>query len=219
MDLELKEVSELLNVPAEELSQWAEKGTIPSYCIQNRLRFNREEIEEWLLENPDAAKRNDKLSFDLFRALSKGEVFNLAKASSKEEAIKEAMKQLAPKLELDPEVLTEVILAREELMPTSIGAGFAIPHARDFHLPGPHDVVSVVFLPKPIAYGALDNIPVHTLFFLFATDDRRHLRLLAKIAHLISNPNVQHSFASHPNKTALLELVKTWETELGIVKN
>ena len=214
MDLELKEVSQLLNVPEEELSSWAEKGSIPSYSIHNQLRFNREEIEEWLLEHPNATKRSEKRNFDLFRALGKGEVFTLQKKYSKEEAIKEAMQKIAPKLELDPEVLAEVILAREELMPTATGNGFAIPHARDFHLPGPHDVVSVVFLKEPIAYGALDNVPVHTLFFLFATDDRRHLRLLAKIAHCISNPTLNQSLAQRPNKTTLLELVKTWEAGL-----
>ncbi|HSX25884.1 MAG TPA: PTS sugar transporter subunit IIA, partial [Chlamydiales bacterium] len=63
-------------------------------------------------------------------------------------------------------------------------------------------------------YGALDNQPVHTLFFLFACDDKRHLHLLAKLAHLSSKPENLTFLQTHPSKAELLEMIKNWEANI-----
>lgn len=225
MDLEVKEVSTLLNVPVPTLLGWIQEGKIPAYFLNERYRFNRAEIEEWVMqqkvleEKPEALKEKSKTTgqqqFNLYRAVHKGEVYTHIEDDNKEAVIKTVMRQLAPKLSLDPEVLTDLIMEREQLMSTTLGAGFGIPHARDFHLPGSNDVVAVVFLAKPILYDALDGLPVHTLFFLLACDDKRHLSLLAKIAHLVKSPGMAEKLANRPNKAALLEMVKDWETGLN----
>ncbi len=222
MDLEIQEVSELLNVPIQTLKEWATDGKIPSYTIQERYRFNREEIEDWVmqqkliqdLDGMQNSKKGGQLTFNLFRALHKGEVFTDIQAADKKTVIKETAKRLAPKLKLDPDVITEILTQREELMSTALGLGFAIPHARDFLLKGQQDIVACVFLDTPIEYGALDGMPVHTLFFLLASDDRRHLSLLAKIAHLVANPDMRKALAKKPNKTELLALIQHWEANL-----
>jgi nitrogen PTS system EIIA component len=224
MDLEIKEVSELLNVPEETLFQWISEGKIPAYSIQDRYRFNRAEIEDWVMqqklqEDPEgmqATKKSGQLTFNLFRAIHKGEVFSDIEGDDKLSIIKATMKRLAPRLKLDPDVLTEVIMEREELMPTAVGGGFGIPHARDFLLKGQQDIVACVFLQKPIEYGALDGTPVHTLFFLLASDDKKHLSLLAKIAHLIANPEMQKQLATKPDKAKLLEMIQHWEANLKV---
>jgi PTS system nitrogen regulatory IIA component len=96
-------------------------------------------------------------------------------------------------------------------MSTSLGHGIAIPHARDFIFPKPFDVVSVVFLKSPIDYGALDGEKVKTLFFLFACDEKRHLNLLAKIAHLVKSDETRSFLSLKPQKADLLTYVKEWE--------
>ena len=73
-------------------------------------------------------------------------------------------------------------------------------------------LVVVVFPSVPIEYGALDGQPVHTLFFLFACDDKRHLHLLAKLAHLSSRPENLSYLRTHPTKQELLDYLKNWET-------
>lgn len=217
MDLEVKEVSELLNVPEETLLEWIDLGKIPAYSMKNRFRFNREEIEEWLLENPQIAKQSEKPGYNLLRALNKGDVISDIQAESKEELLRAVCERIAKRVHLDPEGLTEIFLEREQLASTAVGHGFAIPHARDFHLPGFQDIVTVVFLKKPIAYDTLDGHPVHTLFFLLACNDKRHLGLLSKCAHLIANPEIKAELAAHPTKERLLALVKQWESALGRV--
>ena len=56
----IKEVAELLQAKESTLYSWAEKGSIPSYKINGLLRFDLEEIREWLKESKKAHCRQNK---------------------------------------------------------------------------------------------------------------------------------------------------------------
>ena len=124
------------------------------------------------------------------------------------------MISLAPAMGLDPSVLTDLLIDREHLMTTAINQGVAVPHAREIVLSSPSDFVSVVFLDEPLDYGALDGVPVHTLFFLFSSSDKRHLHLLSKIAHFCSKEGAIQFLQTCPSKEQLLTYVKTWESTI-----
>jgi nitrogen PTS system EIIA component len=49
MDLKIKDVAELLNVSEVTIRRLLTEGKIPAYRIKHQYRFNREEIQEWLL--------------------------------------------------------------------------------------------------------------------------------------------------------------------------
>jgi len=225
MDLELQEVAGLLQVSEKQLLTWVSEGKVPAYFINDRYRFNRQEIEAWVMRQKqdsytqnteqESQKLQGSLRFNLFRALNNGDVFSDIEAKTKFEVIKKTMARLAPLLRLDADVLTELFMDRENLVSTGVGNGFAIPHARDFLLHGHRDLVAVVFLDTPINYDALDQKPVHTLFFLMASDDKRHLALLSKIAHLTGSDAMKQILTHKPNKTELLEHIKNWESTLG----
>ena len=149
--------------------------------------------------------------FGLYRAIHKGGVYDQVPGDTKEEVIRSAVKLIARDLGLDADVITELLLDRERLMPTALSNGVGVPHTRDFLLQESYDVVSLVFPKKPIQYGALDNLPVHTMFFLFACDDKRHLHLLSKLAHLSSKPENLEFMHRHPTKAEILEAIKQWE--------
>lgn len=63
MDLRLDQLAVLLDVAEDSIRQWVSCGGIPSYTINDELRFNREEVEDWLIHNhgviPDE-KREEK---------------------------------------------------------------------------------------------------------------------------------------------------------------
>jgi PTS system nitrogen regulatory IIA component len=59
---------------------------------------------------------------------------------------------------------------------------------------------------------------VNTLFFLFACDDKRHLHLLAKLAHLSSKQENLEYLNTHPSKPELLTYIKQWESNLAVHK-
>ena len=240
MDLKIKDVADLLNVSESTIRRWISEGKIPTYRINQHYYFSRTEIENWVISHKldkstdgispfTRRKEAESLSvptrrtpstggskqFGLFRAIHKGEVLHHLKGKTKEEIIRATMRKVAKLLHVDADVMTDLLLDRENLMPTALNNGIAVPHTRDSLLPGHHDVVIVVFLDEPLEYGALDGQPVHTLFFLFACEDKRHLHLLAKIAHLSNQTHVREFFQTQPSKEQLLTYVKEWESQVS----
>ena len=236
MDLKIKDVAELLNVSETTIRRWLSEGKIPAYKINHQYRFSRMEIEDWVMgcrlkqshgnflpieeeqiyptpakEPTSAEVITGQQQFSFFRAIHKGDVFGTSKASEKEEIIKDTVEIIAPTLNLDASVLSDLLLDRERLMPTALNNGIAVPHTREFLIKKPYDVIVVVYPNKPLEWGALDGEPVHTLFFLFASNDKRHLHLLAKIAHFISDGDSIEYLKQKPSKQELLEHIKKWE--------
>lgn len=237
MDLTMDEVADLLDVPKEQVESWLSEGSIPSYQLnQQEPLFSRSEIEAWIMRRrregesfgeirqqggkrvaPSSSSRNTKgiRSFALYRALSRGNVYYDISGETKEEIFSQVMGRIAPTMDLDVEVVTELLLDRETMTPTALGNGIGIPHTRELLLLGSYDVIGIVYLEKAIAYGSLDGQPVDILFFLFASDDKRHLNLLAKIAHLSTQPDMMSYLRTRPEKEALLEKIRVWESLLA----
>lgn len=229
MDLKIKDVAELLNVSETTIRRWLSENKIPAYRLNHQYRFSRPEIESWVMsqklgKNIPASPANQQPSsatsqggvkqFSLYRALNKGGVLYEIAGDSKEDIIRNSMRKVSKTLNLDSEGLSELLLEREKLQSTGLGHGIALPHTRDYLLPTHQDAVTLVFPQKPISYDALDGKPVHSLFFLFACDDKRHLHLLAKIAHLCSLPTTINLLQTKPSRETLLEYVKEWESAL-----
>lgn len=244
MDLKIKDVADLLHVSMTTIRRWLAEGKIPAYRLNSQYRFSRTEIEDWMLqhrlgnekgvylpfghqvgekeaeeqrqENPARDGKKGIHQFSLYRAIHKGGIYTDVLGETKEEIIRATTQQIAERFDLDADVLTDLLLDRERMMPTALSNGIGVPHTRDFLLNTHFDVITVVFPKNPIEYGALDGEPVHTLFFLFSCEDKNHLNLLAKIAHLSSNPQAIELFTSRPDKGVLLNYIKEWESTLKI---
>lgn len=237
MDLKIKDVADLLNVSETTIRRWLVDNKIPAYRINHQYRFNRLEIEDWVMSQklgkntpnsthlshqaalPAARETTSQASggskqFSLYRAIHKGGIYFDIPGNNKEEVIRAAMKLIAKEHNLDADVVSDLLMERENLQPTSLNNGIAIPHTRDFLLNAHIDMLAVVFPKHPVEYGALDGKPVHTLFFLFASDGKRHLHLLAKTAHLSSQAETMHLLQSKPSKDKLLEYIKNWESSI-----
>jgi PTS system nitrogen regulatory IIA component len=234
MDLKLGEVSRLLNVSESKVKKWVQAKKIPSYKLGSEFLFSRAEIEDWVMKNgpkyadesqesfqitetleeEEEIKRFGIQHFNLYRAINKGGVFLDCNGQTKEEIIYWTTKKLAEKFNWDPDVIAELLIDREKLMPTALNNGIGVPHTRDFLINNHFDVCACVFLEHPIEYGALDGKPVNTLFFLFACEDKRHLNLLAKLAHLSSQEGSLKFFNERPSQKEFLDYVKNFESTL-----
>jgi PTS system nitrogen regulatory IIA component len=237
MDLKIKDVADLLNVSETTIRRWLTDGKIPAYRLNHQYRFSRIEIENWMMSckldnekdfapfEPNqvfpvpstevASSRSGSQQYGLYRAVHRGDVLLDVEGTTKEEIIRNTLKIVAPVHGFDAELVSELFLDREKLMPTSLNHGVAVPHSRDFILKGPSsDIVVVVFPKKPVDYGSLDGEPVHTMFFLFSSDDKKHLHLLAKIAHLSGHEDSLKKLLAKPNKEEFLEFVKDWENKI-----
>jgi len=237
VDLKIKDVAELLNISETTVRRLLAEGKIPSYRINQQYRFCRGDIQNWVMnykqehassENPLKDIQNKLATpkvigthpsggikqFSLYRALHKGIFLHDVAGHSKEDVIRNAVHSIADDLSLDADVLFDLLWDRERLQPTALNNGIGIPHTRDFLLQSPHDAVCIGFPNEAVDYGALDGKHVHTLFFLFACDDKRHLHLLAKIALLCSQPATIDLLLSRPSKEVFLEYIKNWESSM-----
>lgn len=227
MDLKIKDVAELLNVSEPTIRRWLSKGLIPAYRLNHQFRFSRIEIENWVMSRKMedngqfSSEKNQSVpwsgtqQFSLYRAIHRGEVLVDLPSTDKEDIIRVAMNKMAPVNGWDGEVMADLLIDRERMMPTALTNGIGVPHARELVVPETFDVISVVFPKEPIEYGALDHKKVHTLFFLFACQDKSHLHLLAKLAHLANSQEVLDFLMTKPEKTELLSFIKNWESKLN----
>jgi PTS system nitrogen regulatory IIA component len=203
-----------------EIEEWVMSCKL-KHSEEGFLSFSKASEEKKSPSTPDeeeveaaSPQGRGQLQFSLYRAIHQGGVFTDIPGTHKEDLIRETMNRSAPRLGLDPDVLAELLLDREALMPTALNNGIAVPHTRDFLLQGHNDTIVVVFPSEPIEFGALDGEAVHTLFFLFAHDDKMHLHLLAKLAHLSSDPASLELLRSRPSSEELLEFIKGWESQI-----
>lgn len=97
----------------------------------------------------------------------------------------------APALGVPAETVLEGLAEREALGSTGLGGGVAVPHAR---LPGLTRVSGVFLkLEQPVAFEALDDLPVDLVFGLFAPAEAgaEHLRALAAVSRLLRRSEVR----------------------------
>ncbi len=91
---------------------------------------------------------------------------------------------------IDAAAAVEALLERENLGPTGVGHGVALPHARITGLEG----VTGVFLrlEKPLDFDAVDRQPVDLVFALFAPKDSgvEHLKALALVSRTLRDPGI-----------------------------
>jgi len=224
MDLKLEEVASLLHVSESTVGGWVQEFDLPSYRLQGQLLFSRSETESWILRQ--SSKKDDLLfnkeenqeggwqTFSLYRAIHRGDVVFI-ESNSKESAIDEVISHVGKDLGIDRVSMVELLIDREKLMTTALGSEVAIPHTRECLIRGPHDVVVVALPRRPIDWNALDQKGVKVLFFLFACDDKRHLNLLAKIAHLASSKSLIEKIKGGVDKNTLMEWIRDWEQTLS----
>jgi len=91
---------------------------------------------------------------------------------------------------LSARAAVEALQERENLGPTGVGHGIALPHARVEGL----DKVRGVFLKleKPIEFGSVDKQPVDLVFALFAPRDSgvEHLKALALVSRTMREAGI-----------------------------
>jgi Kef-type K+ transport system membrane component KefB/mannitol/fructose-specific phosphotransferase system IIA component (Ntr-type) len=116
-------------------------------------------------------------------------------ARTRDEVIRELARAAAPATKVEPAVLIEAVLVREAIMPTGVGVGVAIPHAR---LPGLSAPVVALGLVEPgVDFGAPDGVPARIAVLVVTPegDDLIQLELLAEVARTFADPETRRRVA------------------------
>ncbi len=108
---------------------------------------------------------------------------------------------------LDPQKVVDALIERENLGPTGVGHGVALPHAR---LSGIDSVVgALVLLDTPIDFNSVDRQPVDLAFALFAPENAgvEHLKALALVSRTLRDPSICAKLRANDNPATLHTII------------
>ncbi|MBB4640780.1 PTS sugar transporter subunit IIA [Rhizorhapis suberifaciens] len=105
--------------------------------------------------------------------------------SNKKQLFQRLSEIAAVAYDLDEQAVYERLMERERLGSTGFGGGVAIPHAKLDQLTQMCGVV--VLLEEPIAFDAVDGVPVDVIFALLSPVDSgaEHLKALARVSRYL----------------------------------
>lgn len=127
---------------------------------------------------------------DLGSILKPEAVRVISSVSSKKRLLQDLGDLAASAYGMCPGKVSDALQLRENLGPTGVGRGVALPHAR---IEDTDEVVGLfLLLEKPVDFGAVDRQPVDIVFALFAPEDAgvEHLKALALVSRTLRSDSV-----------------------------
>jgi PTS system nitrogen regulatory IIA component len=130
-----------------------------------------------------------------------------ARASNKEQLLRDVAARAGASLTLDPQIVFNALQTREELGSTGLGEGFALPHASIEGLD--HLFGMFVKLSRPIHFDSIDGKPIDLVFVLLspAKASGECLAALAAIARHLRDPAFAAKLRKAPSCAALCSLL------------
>lgn len=227
MELTAREAAQLLNISQGVLYQWIKDKGLPAHRVQERYRFNRAQLLEW------ATAESIPLSVPSFQSGGGGAASHLPTLTGALERggviadlpgqqIRAVLKELVARLPLpegiDRTFLLRMLIARERLGSTGIGAGIAIPHVRNpIVLRVPMPMVTLAWLRQPVDFHAVDGQPVSTLFTLITPTVRMHLLLLSRLAFILQDAGLRQALHRRERVDVILAHCSRIESRLKAV--
>jgi PTS system nitrogen regulatory IIA component len=223
VQLGVRDVSKLLGVSEKTVYRWINQGVLPAYRVNDQYRFSRAELLEWatsrrlnvaaeIFEEPES----DAVPVpDLADCLRAGGIFYRIGGADKESVLRAVVEQMRLPEEVDREFLLRILLLRESLQSTAVGDGIAIPHVRNpivLHVTRP--TITLCFLERPIAFGALDGKPVRVLFSLVSPTVRAHLRLLSRLSFALHDPRFKAAVVREASREEILAAAAALDAKL-----
>lgn len=152
--------------------------------------------------------------------LLRSEQIQLELRGNDKTAVLRELVTLVPELrdeEAQREAFLQALLERERLHTTGIGDGIALPHARN-PMGGLLKRPLLVFgrHVSGIAFGALDNRPVHLFFLLASPQLTDHLAMLARLSRVLRDAKLRASLMTIKRAEELAPVLD--ETELRTIK-
>jgi len=221
----LKEVADYLRLSEKTVSRMAQDGQIPAHKLARQWRFQRSAIASWMADRDATPVDEQQLSPEatgLPSALTIANVIAPARinlnltAPDRNGVLRELCALvLDPREERFFDTLLQAIKSREDLCPTCVTEGVAIPHARNA-------LVGLVDIPvlaygrhnQGVEFGALDGKPIYHFFLLCAPNVRQHLQLLSRLARLVNNADFRAKLMAAKLPDDVIALIRDMEPRL-----
>lgn len=211
MQLTTRDVARLLQVTERTVVGWVRNDGLPVTRLNDQLRFNRSELLEWATAHsvsmpPDLIQQDSPSAvISISDALALGGIHYGLQGTDKASVLREIVECIPFPQDSDRELFLRVLLAREEMGSTGIGAGIAIPHVRNpVVLRVKEPIVTLCFLDKPVDFGAVDDKPVHCFFTLVTPNVRTHLSVISRLAFILHDSRVSDVVQRHALKREIV---------------
>jgi PTS system nitrogen regulatory IIA component len=223
MELKMKDVMDVFELPEKEIIRLIKSKALPVHTINHQNLFNKEEIQEWAIQNNITLSEKllslagSELPVSISGLIDKGGIIYGIRGRNAAELLTDAV----TRMKLPPEVRQDEVLAclieREEMMPTGVGRGIAIPHPRNPIIADvDHESITVCSLASPVEYGAVDGKPVHTLFIILSANSKRHLEILSKLLFLCQQPQFVEMLAAGTPFRDVMEFITAAEAKMPV---
>jgi len=204
-DFDVDSLAAYLHVSPQQVARMADRGKLPGRKVAGQWRFSQAEIHHWLEDRIGVSDEDELIHvenvLDRHRGGQEAEVVSIVKMLPLEAiavplnartrgSVIDEMTQLAAQTGWlwDPERMSVALREREELHPTALDIGVALLHPRR-PLPA---LLAEPFLAlgrtyQGVPFGGVRGGLTDIFFLILSTDDRGHLRTLARLSRLLSD--------------------------------
>ncbi|MBN2022835.1 MAG: PTS sugar transporter subunit IIA [Pirellulales bacterium] len=205
-DFTVETLATHLHLSPQQVARLADRGRLPGRKVGGQWRFSRAEIHHWMEHRIGLSDDEELIEVEgmLGRAARPGdeteialgdmlpvEAIALPLGAKTAASVIRAMVELAARTGMlwDAEKMIEAVRSREEMHPTALENGVALLHPRR-PLPGVlgQALLTLGRTPRGISFGGSGGSLTDVFFLICSTDDRGHLRTLARLSRVLTAP-------------------------------
>ncbi|MBX7166389.1 MAG: PTS sugar transporter subunit IIA [Pirellulales bacterium] len=234
-DFTIETLAAYLRLDPGDVVRMAERDRLPGRKVGGSWRFAPAEIHQWMerqihhstdaelmnmetvLQSPWPEAPDD--AQPLLTTLLAPEAIALPLAARTRGAVIRGMVELAANTGhlWDPEKMTATVQQREELYPTALDQGVALLHPRR---PMPsilaQPLLALGITPNGIPFGNPAGHMTDIFFLICSTDEREHLRTLARLCRLLCEPDFLGALRGCADPQAVRRLLDERERQLPV---
>jgi PTS system nitrogen regulatory IIA component len=203
-DFDIDSLAAYLHLTPQQVARMADRGRLPGRKIAGRWRFAEAEIHHWLEDRIGVSDDDQLVQVESVLDRNRGdadatvsisdmlprEAVAVPLSGRTRGSIIQKITDLAARTGLlwDPAKMAEAVRDRESLHPTALDIGVALLHPRR---PMP-SILAESFLAlgrtyQGIPFGGRQGCLTDVFFLICSTDDRGHLRTLARLSRLLND--------------------------------
>ncbi|MGA2621766.1 MAG: PTS sugar transporter subunit IIA [Thermoguttaceae bacterium] len=231
-DFDLAGLARYLHLTPPQVAKLADRGQLPGRKVAGQWRFAKDDIHHWLERRIGLSDEEGLVAVEgvleranqdaeqpeiLIAELLPPEAIAIPLGARTRTSVIDSMVELAAQTGWlwDPQAMAEAVRSREEMHTTALENGVALLHPRR---PLPK-ILLQAFLAlgrtaSGIPFGA--GAPLTDLFFLIcSTDERGHLRVLARLSRILAAPGVVDALRAAPDAEAARQQIILSEAQLA----
>jgi nitrogen PTS system EIIA component len=231
-DFDIDRLAAYLHVDPAQVSRLADRGRLPGRKVAGHWRFSPATIHHWLEERMGLSTEDELKQMETALRRPPGEQIQSAMALAEMLPLEAIAIPLAAKTrgsvvtsmcELaaetgwlwDPAKMGEAVRVREDLCPTALDNGAALLHPRR-PLAGILDrpFLALGRTDGGIPFGGARGTLTDVFFLILSTDERGHLRVLARLSRLLAAPTFLDELRQATDARDAHELIARYEAEL-----